>query len=85
MIIIKTLIVSYIQNLKLEDIENFIKKNQYPIKKQDIETIFKYVKKYGKDILDGDITSLEKIKEEVEPSTYVIIMELYNKYKGFLN
>ena len=80
----KAFIISYIQNLKLEDVEYFIQKNRYSICQKDIETIFQYIKYKGKEIVEGDFHSLEEIKLEVEPATYDIIMELFQKYKCYL-
>jgi len=81
----KYIIENYINKLSVNDIKNYFISNNYNVKDKDIYTIYRYIKLYWKDIYNKDISSLNKIKKEVDYSTYNLIIDLYNKYKDYLN
>ena len=80
----KSLLKGYIDRLKKEDIIKFIDKNDYKVSDKEIDTIYFYIKNYWEDIFDNKKEIWEKIKNDINPNTFLIIQSLYQKYKKFL-
>lgn len=80
----KSLIKGYIDNLKKEDIIKFIDKNNYQVTNKEIDTIYFYIKNYWEEILENKPEIWEKISHDVSPNTFIIIQNLYQKYKKFM-
>lgn len=80
----KNLIENYINNMTENDIKKFLQKNNYEVNNNDINTILYYIKKYWKQIMDGDISIFEEIKPKISKDSYKIMINLYNQYKIFL-
>lgn len=80
----KSLLKSYVDNLKKEDIIKFISQNNYKVSDKEIETIYFYIKNYWEDIFDNKKEIWEKLSQDVSPATYIQIQNLYQKYKKFI-
>ena len=80
----KNLIENYINNMTENDIKKFLQKNNYEVNNNDINTILYYIKKYWKQVMDGDISIFEEIKPKISKDSYKIMINLYNQYKIFL-
>lgn len=83
----KLLIYRYINNLSKDDILHYTKnKLNYSLEDNELDIIYLYIKRYYKEILNGNyIDILNNLKERIRPQTYNIILELLNKYKDFIN
>lgn len=80
----KNVIKKYIDNLTIEDIENYIDKGNYNITLNEVKTIYKYIKNYWEEVYDGNTNIFNDLKKEVSPSTFIEIMRLYDKYKKWI-
>ena len=81
----KYILKNYINKLTINDIKNYLDQNNYLVSDKDINTIYNYIKRYWEDIYNGNLECFNKIKKEVDYSTYNLIIDLYNKYKDYLN
>ena len=81
----KFILKNYINKLTINDIKNYLDQNNYIVSDKDINTIYKFIKRYWEDIYNKDLSSFQQIKKEVDYSTYNLIINLYNKYKDYLN
>ena len=79
---IMNLIRMYINSLKKEDIYNYIKKNNYIVGDDDINTIYLYIKNYYNEFFKDPDSVLNKIKKDVSSNTFSLLLDLYNKYKN---
>lgn len=79
-----SLIVGYIDRLRMEDVDNFSKKMGVILEEEELELIYNYIKyEYQRFFNDPNSVLLEircKVREEV----YLVINNLYNKYRMFL-
>lgn len=80
----KSLIKEYINKLKKEDIIKYIEKNNFQVSDKEIDTIYFYIKNYWEDIFDNKKEVWDKISHDVSPQTFMIIQNLYQKYKKFI-
>ena len=80
----KSLLKGYIDSLKKEDIIKFIDKNNYQVSNKEIDIIYFYIKNYWEDIFDNKKEIWDKISQDVSPTTFNAIQDLYQKYKKFL-
>lgn len=80
----KALIKEYIEKLKKEDIIKFIDHNNYEVSDKEIDILYFYIKNYWEDIFDNKKEIWEKISHDINPKTFVIIQNLYQKYKKFI-
>lgn len=76
------LIKMYINKLSKDDLYKYISNNNYLISDNDIDIIYFYIKNYYEEFFKDPNGILNKIKEDVEPNTFSIILDLYNKYKN---
>ena len=83
--IYKNLIINYInKNLTVDDIINFAKKNNTNISNSESIIIYNFIKRNYQNILNGDESSFNTLKKEIDPSLYNKIIQLYMKYKSKL-
>ena len=83
--IYKNLIINYInKNLTVADIINFAKKNNTNISNSESIIIYNFIKRNYQNILNGDKSSFNTLKKEIDPSLYNKIIQLYMKYKSKL-
>ena len=80
----KSLLKGYIDGLKKEDIIKYIGKNNYQVDDKEIDTIYFYIKNYWEDIFDNKKEIWDKISQDVSPTTFIQIQNLYQKYKKFI-
>ncbi len=80
----KYILKNYINKLTINDIKNYLDQNNYIVSDKDINTIYKFIKRYWEDIYNKDLSPFQQIKKEVDYSTYNLIINLYNKYKDYL-
>lgn len=81
----KLIIYEYISRIKKDDINRFGINQGIKLEDYEIDIIYRYIKNDYKKIMSHPDEVLENIKYEVRDITYLKLVELYNKYKGFLN
>ncbi len=76
------IIKKYIQRLTKEDIYKFANKENLTLTNNEIDIIYYYIKnKYNSFLSGNQLELLKEIKQQVKPTTYQKIEELYNLYK----
>ena len=80
----RNVIEKYIDRLTIDDVSNFIKRNNYQVTEDETIIIFKYIKNCWQDIFNGNTNVFDDLKKEVSPNTFLEIMKLYNKYKKWI-
>lgn len=80
------LLKSYIENLKRDDIVEYLSKECVPATEEEINTIYDLIKNHYEDILDNDFMCYISNYEHVfNKELYLKIIEKYNKYKSLLS
>lgn len=79
-------ISKYINNITLNNINDFAKKEGIFLINNEDKIIYNYIKKYWKVFLyDNPDNIFNKLKHEISNNTYNKIIEVYNKYKNKIN
>lgn len=74
-------IKNYINKLTINDINNFLLKENISINSNDINIIYIYIKNNFDEILKDEVKVLNRVKNDVNKDTYDKILYLYDKYK----
>jgi len=84
----KSLIKNYIDILSIDKLKEFAINNNINLTNNELEYLLNLVKNNFEDILKDDTKYLEHIKNNIDPSEYTKVKELYlyykNRYKGYL-
>lgn len=80
----KGVVKRYIENLTINDVKTYIKNKNYEVSEHDVNIIYNYIKEYCDDILDKKDGCMNKLKEQINPTTFNQLMDLYNKYKDYI-
>lgn len=75
------LILKYVDSLKIEDIEEFSKKQGVILKKEESKVIYLEIKTNLNNVIYHTDEVLLKIKDKLEPTTYLKMKELLEYYK----
>ena len=83
------LIENYINNMNVNDVDKFARKNGIILKNEELNVIYETIKNNWQTIIYGDYTSgFNSIKDRISPSTYKKAEELFfyfkDKYQRFL-
>ena len=81
----KQLILNYINKIKKEDINSFSLKQGISLTDNELNIIYDYLKNDSIRLLNKPLNVINEIKEKVNNNVYNKIIELYEKYKLFLN
>lgn len=77
------IIEKYINNITLNNINDFAKKEGIILKNNEDKIIYDYIKKYWKVFYyDNPSNLFKELKEKLSNETYNKIVELYNEYKN---
>lgn len=79
-IFIKNLIKTYISNLTIDDLKQYIYRNYQEIEENEINIIYNYIKNKWEDIYNDNPKTWNELKEKLSPNTYNEIVKLYKKY-----
>ena len=84
----KSLIKNYIELLSIDKLKDFSLKNNINLNDNELEYLLNLVKNNYEDILINDTKYLEDVKNNINPTEFVKIRELFlyykNRYKGYL-
>lgn len=80
----KTLIQSYIDKIKLDDIRQFAIRQNVFLEDDELQVIYNYVKNDNERFFKNPDGVLMEIKGKVKEDTFTVISELYNRYRLFL-
>ena len=81
----KSIIKSYVEKLKKEDIIKYIENNNYKVSNKEIDIIYFYIKNYWEDFFTNNQDIWRKLRNDISENTYIEIMKLRDKYKKFIN
>ncbi|MGN1358507.1 MAG: hypothetical protein ACI4WU_03970 [Bacilli bacterium] len=81
----KLFIYEYINRLTKDDIIRFGLNQGIELLEYEVDTIYSYIKNDYLRFFDDPETVLLEVRYKVRDITYKKIMELYNKYKNFIN
>ena len=81
----KLLIYNYINKIKKEDIKQFSLNQNINLSNNELDIIYNYIKYDTDNILNNPDKILNEIKDKITIPVYNKILELYNKYKDFIN
>ncbi len=78
------IIQNYVDNLTIDQIINYAKKENISITLDEANIIYDYIKKYWLIFYKGNPNELLiKLKKRIRPDTYNSLINLYQKYKKF--
>jgi len=84
----KSLIKNYIELLTIDKLKEFSSKNNINLTDNELNYLLNLVKNNFEDILKDDTKYLEDVKNNINPTEFIKIKELYlyykNRYKGYL-
>ena len=81
----KSIIKSYVEKLKKEDIIKYIENNNYKVSNKEIDIIYFYIKNYWEDFFVNNQDIWRKLRNDISENTYIEIKKLRDKYKKFIN
>ena len=80
----KLLIYKYIDKIKKDDIKNYSSSQNIKLTDNELNIIYDYIKYKTNEVLNNPQEVFKKIKDKVSIPVYNKILELYDKYKGFI-
>ena len=81
----KLLIYKYIERIKKEDIANYSLSQNINLTTNELDIIYDYIKNKTNEILNNPSKLIDEIKDKVSINVYNKIVELYDKYKDYIN
>lgn len=75
------LIKIYINKIKKEDMNIFLKNNNINLSNKEIDYAYYILKNKYELIIDNDVSIFNDIKDNISEDNYIKLMELYNNYK----
>ena len=75
------LIKIYINKIKKDDVNIFLKNNNINLSEKEIDYAYYILKNKYELILDNDVSIFNDIKDNISEDNYIKLMELYNNYK----
>ena len=81
----KSIIIEYIKKITKEAINNSAIKQHTPLTNNELNIIYDYIKNKTIAILENPLKIINKIKNNLSTPVYHKLLELYDKYKIFLN
>ncbi len=80
----KTLIQSYIEKIKLDDIRQFAISQNVFLEDEELQIIYNYIKNDNERFFKNPEGVLMEIQGKVRGEVFAVINELYNRYRFFL-
>jgi len=76
--IYKELVKKYLNLLTVDHIKKYATSINEPINNQEATIIYNHIKKYHKELLEGNKSSLTILKQKLRPELFKKIVQLYN-------
>ena len=71
--------------LTKEDINKYALSQDVSLKSNELDLLYAYIKKYSKRILNEPLDVIDEIKDDLSDNVYNKLLELYDKYKDFID
>ena len=81
----KLIVLKYMEKITKDDIKKYALSQNVELKNNEIDLLYAYIKKYCKRILDEPLDVIDEIKDDLSDEVYNKLLELYGKYKDFLD
>lgn len=81
----RLIILKYMDKLTKEDINKYASGQDISLKSNELDLIYAYIKKYSKRILNDPLDVIDEIKDDLSIDVYNKLLELYDKYKDFID
>lgn len=81
----RLIVKEYISKMSKDDINNLCKKNNYLLSQNDLDIIYYYIKNENDRFINDPLMVINEIKSKVTENTYNHILNLYYKYKHFID
>ena len=81
----KNVILNYINKINKTDIINYAQKQGIIINNNDVDIIYYYIKNKYNDFLNNPQDILNEIQDNISNNIYLKLLELYEKYKIFID
>lgn len=78
----KELIKKWIPNLTKENIIDYAKKINISLSDSDANTLYQFIMKNYSEILEGNETIFEELKQKINPNLYQQLLKLYEQNKA---
>lgn len=78
---LNSLIKKYTQNITKNDIESFALNNNHSLNEQELSVIYDQIHYNIDSLINNTDYEIDKIKDKLESTTYLKIIELINFYK----
>ncbi len=76
-----SLINGYVKKLTIDNINDFAQKNNINLNKKELNVLLEVVKNHYQEILNGNDTIKDYLKEHLTKENYDKVITLYNEYK----
>lgn len=80
----KELIIKYFNNLSKEEIYEYLDKYNINLNEEEYEFLINIIKEKYNDLLDENIYLFKLIRDTINEDAYNKLIDLFNKYKGFI-
>ncbi len=81
----KMLIKQWIPKIQKQDMENFLKKNNFPVSDEELDILYYYLKNRWEDVYEGKKSVFQELKAKLNPTLYQNLYQLYIETKQKLN
>ena len=81
----KNVILNYINKINKTDIINYAQTQGIIINNNDVDIIYYYIKNKYNDFLNNPQDILNEIQDNISNNIYLKLLELYEKYKIFID
>ena len=82
----KNIIKTYALNLNAKDVKDYALKEGINITDEEANLFISNIKEHADEILDGHgLEVIESIKDRISSESYNKLLELFNKYKKFID
>ena len=81
----RLIILKYMDKLTKDDINKYALSQDISLKSNELDLLYAYIKKYSKRILNDPLDVIDEIRDDLSDNVYNKLLELYNKYKDFID
>ena len=81
----RLIVLKYMDILTKEDINKYALSQDVSLKSNELDLLYAYIKKYSRRILNEPLDVIDEIKDDLSDNVYNKLLELYDKYKDFID